>query len=58
MFGNILHFTLRLFLVIAVFSFVWRFIEPKTQLMRILRAVVLLLALLGTLAVIKVVGVG
>ena len=56
MLGNILHFILRLCLVIAVFSFVWRFIEPKTQLMRIVRAAVLLLALLGTLAVIRVVG--
>jgi hypothetical protein len=58
MFGNILHFFLRLLLVAAVCGFVWHFVEPKTQLMRIFRAALLLLALLGTLAVIRIVGAG
>jgi hypothetical protein len=56
MFRNILLFVSRLLLIVAVLGFVWRFVEPRTQLMRILRAVLLLLALLGVLAVVRVVG--
>jgi len=57
MFGGILSFFSRLLLVAAIFGIVWRFVEPRTQLMRILRAALLLLALLGTLAVIRIFGV-
>jgi hypothetical protein len=58
MFGGILLFFSRLLLVTAIFVFVWRFVEPRTQLMRILRAALLLLALLGTLAVLRIFGIG
>ena len=58
MFSNVLYFLLRLLLEAAVCGFVWRFVEPRTQLMRIFRAALLLLALLGTLAVIRIVGAG
>jgi hypothetical protein len=58
MFRDILSFFLRLLLVAAIFGFVWRFVEPRTQLMRVLRAALLLLALLGTLAVIRIFGAG
>lgn len=56
MLGNIIFFVLRMSLVAAVWAFVWRFIEPKTQLMRVLRAALLVLGLLAVLAVIKITG--
>ena len=49
-------FILRLLLIAAVWVFVWRLIQPKTQTMRILRAVLLVLALLTVLAVTRVTG--
>ncbi len=53
---NIISFLLRILLVVVLWFFVWRFIEPKTQLMRILRAALLVLCLLGVLAVLKITG--
>jgi hypothetical protein len=49
-------FILRLLLIAAVWVFVWRLIQPKTQAMRILRAALLILALLTVLAVTRVTG--
>jgi len=49
-------FILRLLLIAAVWAFVWRLIQPKTQAMRILRAALLILALLTVLAVTRVTG--
>jgi hypothetical protein len=56
MFREIIYFTLRLLLVAVVCCYVWQVVEPRTQLMRILRAALLLLALLGTLAVVRIFG--
>ena len=56
MLGNIVFFALRLLLVVATWAFVWRFVEPRTQLMRIMRAALLVLGLLVVLAVVKVIG--
>ena len=56
MFRSILFFALRLSLIATTFAFVWRFVEPKTQLMRIMRAALLVLGLLAVLAVVKVTG--
>ena len=56
MLGNIIFFVLRLSLIATVWVFVWRFVEPKTQLLRILRAALLVLGLLAVLAVIKITG--
>ena len=56
MFRSIIFFTLRLSLVATTFAFVWRYLEPKTQLMRIMRAALLVLGLLAVLAVVKVTG--
>ncbi len=56
MLKSMLSFFLRMGLVAAMWLFVWRLIEPKTQLMRILRAALLLLGLLGILAVMRVTG--
>ncbi|MBN2313904.1 MAG: hypothetical protein JXM79_08230 [Sedimentisphaerales bacterium] len=54
MFVGIAHFVLRLALIVTIWAFVWRFVKPKTQLMRILRAALLVLGLLGALAVMKI----
>ena len=56
MFRSILFFALRLSLIATTFAFVWRFVEPRTQLMRIMRAALLVLGLLAVLAVVKVTG--
>jgi hypothetical protein len=56
MFKNVIFFVLRLSLVLAIWAFIWRYLEPKTQLMRIMRAALLLLCLLGVMAVVKLVG--
>jgi len=34
MLGDILSFVLRIGLVVALWVFVWRFVEPRTQLIR------------------------
>ena len=56
MFGSIIFFVLRVSLIAALWAFVWKFIEPKTQLMRILRAALLVLGLLFILAMLKITG--
>jgi len=56
MFTNFISFILRISLIVAVWSFAWRLLEPRTQLMRILRAAVLLLGLLGILVVLRIAG--
>jgi len=56
MFGDIVSFVLRISLIVALWAFVWRLLEPRTQLMRILRAAVLLLGLLGILVVLRMTG--
>jgi membrane protein DedA with SNARE-associated domain len=53
---SFLSFVLRAILVVMLWFFVWRVVEPKTQLMRILRAVLLVLCLLGVLVVLKITG--
>jgi hypothetical protein len=56
MFRSIIFFVLRISLIVALWASVWKFIEPKTQLMRILRAALLVLGLLVVLAMLKVTG--
>jgi hypothetical protein len=56
MFRSIVLFALRLSLVAVTFAFVWRLVEPKTQLMRIVRATLLVLCLLAVLAVVRIAG--
>jgi len=58
MVASFISFVLRILLVVVLCFFVWRFIEPKTQLMRILRAALLVLCLLGVLAMLKITGGG
>ncbi|MHC4572617.1 MAG: hypothetical protein ACYS76_00550 [Planctomycetota bacterium] len=56
MFGRTVFFVLRIGLIAALWVFVWRFIEARTQRMRILRAALLVLVLLCVLAVLKITG--
>jgi len=57
MLANALSFFLRVLLLVAIFGFVWRVIEPRNRLMRVLRAAVLLLCLIGVLAFLRAAGV-
>ena len=52
---TIISFVLRIGLVIGLWGFVWSLIEPKTQTMRILRAALLVLGLLGGWAILSIV---
>ena len=56
MLRNIVFFVLRISLIAALWASVWKLIEPKTQLMRVLRAALLVLGLLVILAMLKVTG--
>jgi hypothetical protein len=56
MFWSALYFVLRVSLVVLIWAFVWRFVEPRTQPLRILRAALLVLCLLAVLAVIRISG--
>jgi hypothetical protein len=56
MFRDVVLFVLRISLIVALWAFVWKFIEPKTQLMRVLRAALLVLGLLAILAMLKITG--
>lgn len=55
--GGVIHFVLRILLIALIWFFVWRFVEPKTQLLRIFRAALLVLSLLAALAFIKITSV-
>ncbi len=53
---GVLSFILRVSLIAVFWAFIWRFVEPRTQLMRILRAALLVLGLLGVLTVLRTTG--
>ena len=57
MLGSTIIFVLRICLVGVVAKFFWRLIEPKTKQARILRAGLLVVGLLITLAVVRIIGV-
>jgi len=54
--GDIISFVLRISLIAVLWLFVWRFVKPRTQLMRVFRAALLVLVLLAVWAVIRVAG--
>ena len=56
MLRDLISFVLRMGLVAAIWAFVWRLVQPRTQLMRIFRAALLLLGLLAVLAVVRITG--
>jgi hypothetical protein len=53
MFENTTDIALRIIFIAALWALIWRFVEPKTQRMRILRAALLLLCLTVILAVLR-----
>jgi hypothetical protein len=57
MFLDFVLFILRLLLIAVVWAFVWRFVQPKSQARRLLRATLLVLALLTVLALTRVSGI-
>ena len=56
MFGSLVYFVLKISLIVTLWAFVWRYVEPRTQAMRVLRAALLVLGLLGVLAVVRITG--
>jgi hypothetical protein len=56
MFIDVISLILRTCLIAVFWFFVWRYIEPRTQRMRILRAALLVLGLLVILAMVRVTG--
>ena len=52
---NTIHFVLRLALIVMIWVCVWKSMKPKTQLMRVLRAALLVVGLLGVLAVLRII---
>jgi len=56
MLGNIISFILRILLIAAFWAFIWQFVEPRTRLLRILRAAMLVVGLLFMLALLRLTG--
>ena len=56
MFGTTLSFILRIGVMAMFWVFIWRMIDPRTQMMRILRAGLLVAGFLCILAVLRVIG--
>jgi len=56
MLTNIISFILRISLIAVFWFFVWKYVEPRTQRMRILRAALLVLGLLIILAMVRITG--
>jgi len=56
MFGDIISFILRILLIASIWLSVWRFVEPKTKLMRVFRAALLVFILFAVLTVLKLTG--
>jgi len=54
--ASFISFVLRLCLIAVFWALIWRLVEPRTQLMRILRAALLVLGLLAILALARVTG--
>jgi len=53
---DLILFVLRIGLVVVFWSFVWKYIRPRTQGMRIVRAALLVLGLLVLLAMVRITG--
>ena len=57
MFGDIISFVLRILLIASLWLFVWRFVKPRSKLMRVLRAALLVLVLFAVLTALKATGI-
>lgn len=49
-------FILRLGLIVAFWGFIWSCVKPRTLVMRVLRAALLVVVLLSVLAVLRITG--
>jgi len=56
MIEEVVSFALRISLIATLCLFVWRYVKPRTQLMRVFRAALLVLVLLAVLVVLRVTG--
>ena len=56
MLRSMISFLLRIGLIAGFWVLIWRLVEPRTQLMRIFRAALLVLGLLAILAMIRFTG--
>jgi len=56
MLRSLVYFALKVSLIVTLWTFVWHYVEPRTQAMRILRAALLVLGLLGILAMVRITG--
>lgn len=54
MLTDFILFILRLLLIIALWIFVWKIVEPRTQFLRILRVALLLVSFLGILTALRI----
>ena len=54
MLADAFTFLLRICLVVVIWLAVWRLIQPRTRMLRILRAALLALAMLAILALVKI----
>ena len=54
--GDFLTFVLRILLIAVLWLFVWRHVKPTSQLMRVLRAALLVIVLLAVLTAIRITG--
>ena len=54
---DLFYFGLRLAVVASFWVFIWKLIEPRNQLLKILRASLLVAGFIGFLLIIKAVGV-
>ena len=56
MFIDIISFVLRAAVIVTLWICIWRFVEPRTQLMRVFRAALLVACLLTVLVVLRSAG--
>ena len=56
MIEEVVSFVLRISLIATLCLFVWRYVKPRTQLMRVFRAALLVLVLLGVLVMLRATG--
>ena len=56
MFEEVVSFVLRISLVVTICLFVWRYVKPRTQLMRVFRAAILVIVLFAVLVLLRVIG--
>lgn len=53
---DVIELVFRIGLVVGLWGLIWSFVEPKTQALRVLRAALLVLGLLGVWAILSLAG--